>query len=110
MSKKETNSEQHGGSVRRALFFTAVGVVCGAGVYHVARKWRGQPVRETSGVKENVKYVFPTTGAKPVTLPEKELKLIFKMYESGIQADKIATKFNLSKANILRIINSNVIE
>lgn len=110
MNRTTTNSEQHGGNVKRALFFTAVGVVCGAAAYHTARKLRGQPTREASVVVKDVKYVFPTTGAKPVTLPEKELKSIFKMYESGIQADKIAAKFNLSKANILRIINSNVIE
>lgn len=110
MSKKETNSEQHGGSVRRALFFTAVGVVCGAGVYHVARKWRGQPVREASVVVKDVKYVFPTTEGKSITLQEKELRSIYQMRKIGIHPDKIAVKFNLSKGDILRVINSKVTE
>lgn len=32
------NQNKSGGSIKRALFFTAVGVVCGAGVYHTVRK------------------------------------------------------------------------
>ena len=110
MNPTTTNSEQHGDSVKRALFFTAVGVVCGAAAYHTARKLRGQPTREASVVVKDVKYVFPTTEGKSITLQEKELRSIYQMRKIGIHPDKIAVKFNLSKGDILRVINSKVTE
>lgn len=104
------NQNKSGGSVKRALFFTAVGVVCGAGVYHTVRKKRGKPTCLPSVVVENVKYVFPTTEGKSITLQEKELRSIYQMHKIGIRPDKIAVKFNLSKGDILRVINSKVTE
>ena len=103
------NQNKSGGSVKRALFFTAVGVVCGAGVYHTVRKMREKPTCLPS-VVENVKYVFPTTEGKSITLQEKELRSIYQMRKIGIHPDKIAVKFNLSKGDILRVINSKVTE